>query len=441
MQDVSYAVDTYGMEGCGEGIRRFFYELRRLFNTRDGRLIVKEDFCILNDWYVENYIDEKDAEYFLAELVFYVDEVVQYDDEDHWWLLYLCEFFRDFWGFSTVESKSLVQALTKIAAVVRSNSTEPHLVQARSAIQSRVELRKQIDADIRANIAPSPKHRVKVDASGRPIDPFSQAVIRHQKLTYGVKGAMKTNIALNPNDQKLTQPKNAVIKPDDGGSYDNYDDQSEKSASDSNNGEGSNWSGSSSLDGEGDESLECYCWWCTYISYDESLWMLQETTYDFWDWVWWRYADQRIWMWQTCTMWGYQISTDYGRNFFEDSLPINFLIDYCPDIFGDDYNRTRLDNGVSDTNWRYGGQDNYNGTNVVFVNGSEDPWHMLSVFGPHQPLQGDNGNVTVMLIPGTSHCQDMYKWEPGDKDVVKVAHKKIKAILIDWVENSKPPSS
>ena len=43
----------------------------------------------------------------------------------------------------------------------------------------------------------------------------------------------------------------------------------------------------------------------------------------------------------------------------------------CSDIFGPSFNRTRIDDGVRNTNWLYGGQDNYNGTNVVFVNGSQ----------------------------------------------------------------------
>jgi pimeloyl-ACP methyl ester carboxylesterase len=431
IQDVSYAVDAYGIDGCGEGIRRFFYELRRLFNTRDGRLIVKADFCIWNDWYVENYIDEKDAEYFLAEYVFLVSEFVQYDDEDHWYLQYLCEFFREFWSFGTDNSKGLVQALILLSEDLRGNSTDPRLQGIHATVQDRVEHRKQLDAKIKAAVSPKDiRHRIKLDKAGRPIDPFTRAVDRHQRFKKGWE--------VKPDD--YSNKKGLKVKPDDGGDYSNYDDQSDYNQ-DYDTKEGSNWDGSTSL-GDDDESLVCYCWGCWYVSYDETLWILQLTTYDFWDWVWWRYGDDRIWMFQTCTMWGYQISTDYGRNIFEDSLPINFLIDYCPDIFGDDYNRSRLDGGVRDTNWRYGGQDNYNGTNVVFVNGSEDPWHMLSLYAPdHMPIQGDNGNVTLMLIPGTSHCQDMYKWEAGDVDVVKVAHKKIKAILVDWVSNSKPPAN
>jgi len=262
---------------------------------------------------------------------------------------------------------------------------------------------------------PSVHTTPKSNAKNLSHDPFTSAVRRHHM-----------------------RAKKAAIKPEDGDDYPDYNDQNQYD--DSN--DGSNWDGSGSDDGDGQDSWVCYCEWCDYISYDGTIAYLQETTYDFWDsyagWYY-GYAEDRIWLWQTCTTWGYQISTDYGRNIFEDSLPINYLIDFCPDVFGDAYNRSRLDGGVRDTNWRYGGQDNYNGTNVVLVNGSEDPWHVLGIYGSqHKPLQGDNGNVTVMYIPGTSHCQDMMKWEPGDVDVVKVAHAKLRAILEAWVKQSKP---
>lgn len=32
----------------------------------------------------------------------------------------------------------------------------------------------------------------------------------------------------------------------------------------------------------------------------------------------------------------------------------------CTDVFGPDFNRSRIDSGVRNTNFLYGGQDNYN---------------------------------------------------------------------------------
>jgi len=93
-----------------------------------------------------------------------------------------------------------------------------------------------------------------------------------------------------------------------------------------------------------------------------------------------------------------------------------------------------MENTVRNTNYMYGGQDNYNGTNVMFINGSEDPWHVLSVYGPHLPNNPDS--VTAILMSGTSHCEDMYVWREGDKDVVTQTQKAIKSQLSAWVNNS-----
>jgi hypothetical protein len=181
--------------------------------------------------------------------------------------------------------------------------------------------------------------------------------------------------------------------------------------------------GSNSSDSSSGSSEEWFCW--EYVSYNWEIEFLEDIYYewDFW----------RVWVFQTCNQWGYAMSTNYGYNVFESSLPINHLLDMCPDIFGDDYNRTRVDLGVNNMQVMYGGADAYNGTNVFFVNGSEDPWHYLSVYTPLNP-----DTVTSLLIPGTSHCQDMYAGSKDDIQVLKDARVQIKAQVSAWVENSKP---
>ena len=110
------------------------------------------------------------------------------------------------------------------------------------------------------------------------------------------------------------------------------------------------------------------------------------------------------------------------------------MIDMCSDMFGPSFNRTRIDNGVRNTNWLYGGQDNYNGTNVVFVNGSEDPWSVLSVTPDHPPLQPDS--VKTIVMKGRVHAEDMDMWRKGSKDVVEGRRRKIKHQLWRWIRRS-----
>jgi len=134
-------------------------------------------------------------------------------------------------------------------------------------------------------------------------------------------------------------------------------------------------------------------------------------------------------MWQKCNEFGYFTSTNIGYNLFESSLPVNFFIDMCDDVFGG-FNRSVIDANVQRTNDYYGGNENYNGTNIVFVNGSEDPWHMVSAY---QFKSRKSKNVTSILIDGTSHCEDMYRGEFYDRPPLKAAHKQIRAQLKKWL--------
>jgi len=123
-----------------------------------------------------------------------------------------------------------------------------------------------------------------------------------------------------------------------------------------------------------------------------------------------------------------------GYNMFESAVPVNMYLDACTDAFGDEYNRTSIDAGVRFSNYLYGGQDNYNGTNVVFVNGSEDPWHVLSVFDEHPLLNPDS--VVPILMSGTSHCEDMWHTFEEDEDVLKKTRRRIRNIIGKWIKKA-----
>jgi len=110
------------------------------------------------------------------------------------------------------------------------------------------------------------------------------------------------------------------------------------------------------------------------------------------------------------------------------------MVDMCSDIFSPAFNRSNTEAGVRNTNWMYGGQDGYNGTEVVFVNGSEDPWQQLSLSADHPPLQPDS--VKTILMKGASHAADMWRWRKGMVDSVRKAQKAIKHQLWWWIRKS-----
>lgn len=141
--------------------------------------------------------------------------------------------------------------------------------------------------------------------------------------------------------------------------------------------------------------------------------------------------ETRLWFWLSASQWGYAESNNYGYNYFETALPINYILDIITNMFGSEYNRAFIDKVVAQTNKAYGGAKNYNGTNTVFVNGSEDPWMTLSVY---EPLQK---STTSILIDGTSHCVDMNREYEHDMQVLKDARKQIKKQIVRWVRRSK----
>ena len=141
--------------------------------------------------------------------------------------------------------------------------------------------------------------------------------------------------------------------------------------------------------------------------------------------------ETRLWFWLSATQWGYAESNNYGYNYFETALPINYILDIITNMFGSEYNRAFIDKVVDQTNKAYGGAKNYNGTNTVFVNGSEDPWMTLSVY---EPLQK---STTSILIDGTSHCVDMNREYEHDMQVLKDARKQIKKQIVRWVKRKK----
>uniref|UniRef100_A0A7E4UR46 Serine protease K12H4.7 n=1 Tax=Panagrellus redivivus TaxID=6233 RepID=A0A7E4UR46_PANRE len=140
-------------------------------------------------------------------------------------------------------------------------------------------------------------------------------------------------------------------------------------------------------------------------------------------------GDDRAWLWQTCNEFGYYQSTDSDlvvNKFTGADIPVDYFVQQCVDIFGID-NSTVYTN-VEKTNSHYYGQNGYNGTRVVFPNGSNDPWHVLGV------LKATNKDVYPILINGSSHCADMLPPSEDDSDSLEAARKAIRKHVLRWVK-------
>ena len=111
-----------------------------------------------------------------------------------------------------------------------------------------------------------------------------------------------------------------------------------------------------------------------------------------------------------CTEFGYFQTSDGVYQPFGDMFPLNFSVQQCQDIFGPKFDQSAIEEGIKWTEIYYGGRNISKDTkNIVFPNGSIDPWHALSI------LQSVNTYATAIFIKGTSHCANMYP--PREEDL------------------------
>ncbi|EFP07893.1 hypothetical protein CRE_14134 [Caenorhabditis remanei] len=137
-----------------------------------------------------------------------------------------------------------------------------------------------------------------------------------------------------------------------------------------------------------------------------------------------------LWRWQTCSEFGYFQSADSGNSIFGAMKPVSFQVQRCMEMFGKEYTRGKIEENVEATNYRYGGVDGFRGTNVVFINGDVDPWHILGLYNSTEK------SVVSYLINGTSHCVDMYPPQDNDIDGVKIARKLVDDNIKVWLEQT-----
>uniref|UniRef100_A0AC35FM65 Uncharacterized protein n=1 Tax=Panagrolaimus sp. PS1159 TaxID=55785 RepID=A0AC35FM65_9BILA len=139
------------------------------------------------------------------------------------------------------------------------------------------------------------------------------------------------------------------------------------------------------------------------------------------------YSDMRAWLWQSCTEFGYFQTTDLGKNIFGSTVSIDFYIDLCTDVFG--FNRTEIDASIFSTKYSYGELQNFNGTNLALIYGTQDPWHALGYFTMNFNPHG----ITSFFLNGTSHCADMYPASSSDSSDLISVRDQVERLIFRWI--------
>lgn len=132
------------------------------------------------------------------------------------------------------------------------------------------------------------------------------------------------------------------------------------------------------------------------------------------------------WTYQTCTEFGYFMSTSSKQHPFTDNIPVEFYYSMCAKLYGDEFDEERIGEGIQNANNIYGGLKP-NVTNVIFVNGELDPWSTLGI------LEDVAYDSPAKLIPQSSHCRDLFSDKSNDPEELKEARKYIKYLIKKWI--------
>jgi len=163
--------------------------------------------------------------------------------------------------------------------------------------------------------------------------------------------------------------------------------------------------------------LNAYGQTCLDCSYANAVSYLKNTTDN---------GGARQWTYQTCTEFGYFQTTDSKNQPFGNLVPLRYYTDMCKDVFSFNFLP-----GINDTNNYYGGNQPKGATNILFVNGSLDPWHALSVTSDF------SDTVHAAFINGTAHCADMFAEPPVYNAGLVAAQALINTQIATWLQAAK----
>jgi len=137
----------------------------------------------------------------------------------------------------------------------------------------------------------------------------------------------------------------------------------------------------------------------------------------------------RQWTYQTCSEFGWYQTSDQPDHPYGSKFPLEFSIKLCEALFGEIFTLEYIEGMVQGSNDYYGATE-LDVNNVVFVHGSIDPWHAMG------RLTDLNENSPAIIIPGTSHCVDMYANEPGDPKELVDARARIGELVGKWIDEA-----
>jgi len=138
----------------------------------------------------------------------------------------------------------------------------------------------------------------------------------------------------------------------------------------------------------------------------------------------------RQWTWQTCSQFAYFQTCEEGTDclfYPNEGISLKAQLDLCNTAFG--VAPASVGARVNFTNEYYGG-DKTAGSRILFVNGSIDPWHFLSV------LKAMGDDEQAIFIDGTAHCANMGSDKASDTKALTDARAQIAKQVTAWLADA-----
>lgn len=136
--------------------------------------------------------------------------------------------------------------------------------------------------------------------------------------------------------------------------------------------------------------------------------------------------NMRQWLWQSCHQFGwFQVANDDQRVTSRSSqIDLKYHQEVCQRM----YQTNMSVNGALNANWYY---PLFRSTtsNIIFTNGSKDPWLTLSIT---ERTSDQNGALDLFMMDGAAHCNDL-KVITSFPSVV-AAQGKMELIIKDWLK-------
>ncbi|CAD5235773.1 unnamed protein product [Bursaphelenchus xylophilus] len=152
--------------------------------------------------------------------------------------------------------------------------------------------------------------------------------------------------------------------------------------------------------------------------------------------------DLNGWSYQLCNEFGWFVASaeaeddqDVWPNLFNFNVSLENASGFCRGIFGDEFVSENINRKVAETKDYYGGRVDLNVSNVLFVEGENDPWRPLQMEAKY--LKGTN---VLVIIKGGTHCEGMF---PNMQPEVRNAQAIIHSRVLDWIglpNPSDPPA-